>query len=73
MPSRKLCKGEVVKEPGQKRYYIAPNGFNARVLVTSHAGAASISSASACPGSKRRADGLGTGDARGVTEDGTGY
>src|SRR6266568_2417124 len=50
----------------EKAYHIADSPFKVGAIFPTAARAARISLASACPGSKRRADGLGTGDARGA-------
>src|SRR5258708_33493789 len=47
-------------------YHIAPNGFNARVLVASHAGSTSLPSVPACAGAECRADGDRNRDDRGA-------
>src|SRR5229473_3461491 len=50
----------------ERAYHIADSPFKSGVIFPTDARAASISAASACPGSKRRADGDRTGDARGA-------
>jgi len=49
-----------------RAYRIADHPFKSGAIFPTDARAASISAASACPGSKRRADGDRTGDARGA-------